>query len=371
MIPPDGRLIDIKLKKPYKVHCCHKSIEMEYTIQQRVFIVKNYWISNSVITTQRAFRREYGVRDGPDRKTILRLVDKIEQTGSLISEKGKHNPQSLVPQRSVDVRERLLRSPHKSLRRLSQETGYSLTMCQRAAKHAKLRQYRMTAVHELKEPDKIKRVRYCNWLLHVVERDPDILKVTWFTDEAWFHLSGYVNSQNTRVWASENPHVFHESPLHSEKVGVWCAISGERIIGPIFFEETVNTVAYKNIFTDFVNQLDDMELTQGYFQQDGATCHTSNESMAFISSFFEDRVISKGLWPPRSPDLTTPDYFLWGYLKSRVYRNRPQTKDDLRRNITAEINNIDIDMLRRVSNNMVKRATMCLQEEGGHFQHLL
>ena len=64
--------------------------------------------------------------------------------------------------------------------------------------------------------------------------DPDILKVTWFTDEAWFHVSGYVNSQNTRVWASENPHVFHESSLIPEKVGVWCAISGQRIIGPIF-----------------------------------------------------------------------------------------------------------------------------------------
>ena len=94
-----------KADRSIKIHCCHISIEMEYTIQQRVFIVKNYWISNSVITTQRAFRRECGVCDGPDRKTILRLVDKIEQTGSLISEKGKHNPQSLVPQRSVDVRE--------------------------------------------------------------------------------------------------------------------------------------------------------------------------------------------------------------------------------------------------------------------------
>ncbi|PSN50623.1 hypothetical protein C0J52_17382, partial [Blattella germanica] len=40
-------------------------------------------------------------------------------------------------------------------------------------------------------------------------------------------------------------------------------------------------------------------------------------------------------------------------------------------NIRTEINNIDIDMLRRASSNMVKKATMCLQEEGGHFQHLL
>ena len=227
------------------------------------FIVKNYWISNSVIITQRVFIREYGVRDGPDRKTILRLVDEIEQTGSLTSEKGKHNPQSLVPLPPVDVRERLLRSPQKSLRRLSQETGYSVTMCQRAAKHAKIRPYRVTSVHELQEPDKIKGVRYCNWLLNFVE-NPDILKVIWFADEAWFHVSGCVNSQNTRIWASEYPYVFHEPSLHPEKVGMWCAISGQRIIGPIFFVETVNTVGYKNIFTDFVNQLHDMELTQGY-----------------------------------------------------------------------------------------------------------
>ena len=41
---------------------------------------------------------------------------------------------------------------------------------------------------------------------------------------------------------------------------------------------------------------------------------------AEIQSFFGDRVVSKGLWPPRSPDLTSPDYFLWGYLKRRVYQ---------------------------------------------------
>jgi hypothetical protein len=47
------------------------------------------------------------------------------------------------------------------------------------------------------------------------------------SDEAWFHLSGH--------WDTENPHAVHEVPLHDEKVGVWCAVSGRRIIGPIFF----------------------------------------------------------------------------------------------------------------------------------------
>ena len=43
------------------------------------------------------------------------------------------------------------------------------------------------------------------------------LRRHFFTDEAWFHLSVYVNSQNTRIWAAENPHTVHEEPLHSQK----------------------------------------------------------------------------------------------------------------------------------------------------------
>ena len=64
--------------------------------------------------------------------------------------------------------------------------------------------------------------------------------------------------------------------------------------------------------TEFVDQLDDDELRNGYFQQDGATCHTSNESITEIESFFDDRIISKALWPPRSPDLSPPDFFSCG-----------------------------------------------------------
>ncbi|KAJ4443577.1 hypothetical protein ANN_05251 [Periplaneta americana] len=130
-------------------------------------------------------------------------------------------------------------------------------------------------------------------------------------------------------------------------------------------------VEYRLIFMEFVEQLDDVELSQGYFQQDGATCHTSNESMELIASFFDDRIISRNLWPPRSPDLTTPDFFLWGYLKDRVYATRPQTLDDLKHNITQEIQAIDNRVLQRVASNMERRVELCLMQDGGHIQHLL
>ncbi|KAJ4441236.1 hypothetical protein ANN_11087 [Periplaneta americana] len=68
----------------------------------------------------------------------------------------------------------------------------------------------------------------------------EILNLTFYTDEAWFHLSGYVNSQNFRIWSTNNPYEFIETPLHAEKIGVWAAMSRRKIIGPIFFDETVN-----------------------------------------------------------------------------------------------------------------------------------
>ena len=110
------------------------------------------------------------------------------------------------------------------------------------------------------------------------------------------------------------------------------------------------------IFNTFGNQLDDKELSIGYFQQDGATSHTSNASIAEIQYFFGDRVISKGLGPPRSPDVTPPDYFLWRYLKGKVYQNKPRTIDALKANVTEEIQAVTADVLARTFRNMARRV---------------
>jgi hypothetical protein len=125
-------------------------------------------------------------------------------------------------------------------------------------------------------------------------------------------------------------------------------------------------------FDDFVQQLDDVELTQGYFHQDSVTCHTPNVlSVELTESFFPNRVISEGLWPPKSSDLTSPNFFLWGLLKDRVYANKPHTSQDLKDNILAEMRNITGETLCRVTANMQTRAEACLLENSGHFQCLL
>jgi hypothetical protein len=53
------------------------------------------------------------------------------------------------------------------------------------------------------------------------------LTFTWlsFSDEAWFHLHGYISSQNNQNWNSLNHHLIDEIPHHDVKVGVWCAMN--------------------------------------------------------------------------------------------------------------------------------------------------
>ncbi|GFX05437.1 uncharacterized protein TNCV_1007591 [Trichonephila clavipes] len=67
-------------------------------------------------------------------------------------------------------------------------------------------------------------------------RIPDFHKRILFSDEAHFWLNGYVNKQNCRIWSEDNSQVYVETPLHPEKLTVWCALWAGGIIGPYFFK---------------------------------------------------------------------------------------------------------------------------------------
>ncbi|GFS79518.1 hypothetical protein TNCV_2370321 [Trichonephila clavipes] len=48
--------------------------------------------------------------------------------------------------------------------------------------------------------------------------------LSFWNDEAHFWLNGYVKKQNCRIWSEANPQVYVETPLHPEKLTVWCAL---------------------------------------------------------------------------------------------------------------------------------------------------
>ena len=98
--------------------------------------------------------------------------------------------------------------------------------------------------------------------------------------------------------------------------------------------QTVNGVRYREMITSFfLPRIEEMNVEGMWFQQDGATCHTARETIQLLHQSFPGRVISRfgdQNWPRRSCDLTPLDFFLWGFLKSMVYANKPTTTQALK-----------------------------------------
>ncbi|GFT39001.1 hypothetical protein TNCV_3690911 [Trichonephila clavipes] len=68
------------------------------------------------------------------------------------------------------------------------------------------------------------RRRFVEWAQNEIAVVPDFHKRILFSDEAHFWLNGYVNKQSCRIWSEANPQVYVETPLHPEKLTVWCAL---------------------------------------------------------------------------------------------------------------------------------------------------
>ena len=111
------------------------------------------------------------------------------------------------------------------------------------------------------------------------------------------------------------------------------------------------------------------------YQQDGATLRTSNVSLEYLTHYFPgDRLIlccTGNPWPAHSPYLSPPDFFLWGYLKEKVYHNNLQTIDELKENIRCETKRIPHEMLDRVINNFNVHVATIIQRRGAGIEHVI
>ncbi len=118
---------------------------------------------------------------------------------------------------------------------------------------------------------------------------------------------------------------------------------------------------------------------EAYFHLNGSVnkqnCryYAKNNPQIIHHKVFHSRLISNCTdfkWPPRSPDLTCCDYFLWGFLKLRVYCNKLRTWAVLKQNISEEIAKIPRKMLKDVYSNFVKRLENCLEHDGQHLSDI-
>jgi len=191
-----------------------------------------------------------------------------------------------------------------------------------------------------------------------------------------------MNSKNNIFWGSTPPEHCLQRPLHSVKCSAWVAISKHGIIGPFWFEDdnersvTINTERYVHVLGKFWTALRrrrGVVRVLQWFRQVDATPYTSNESLPWLQQRFPDRLISRRCdpqWSPHSPELNPKDFYMWGYLKDRVYGNNPQTIPELKTTITAAINAVSREECGRVIENFARRIQICLQRREAHLEHI-
>jgi hypothetical protein len=137
-----------------------------------------------------------------------------------------HPTTVLTEEKVTDIQASITVSPRKSLQRPSQQSDVSLGSVYAAVrKKLHLYSYKVRVVQELQPNDHIHRTQYCQWLMEHVTPDGEELVDWYWTNEVWFNFNCYVNAQDTPILSAKNPHTLHEAPLHSQKDGVWTAVS--------------------------------------------------------------------------------------------------------------------------------------------------
>lgn len=353
-------------------------VETQLSFEKRKWVLKCFWKTENVQEVQRRWQMAFGTQP-PTRLTIARIRDKFEMHGTVknVNKERSGRRKTSTSNENVNVvLQALTRSPQKSLRQCFNETGIKKDSVHRILKANKWRPYIPRLLHALNEDDPDRRVQFCEWFQDMCTENEMFRDVIVWSDEATFKLNGTINRHNCVYWANENPHVIEEKPLNLPGVTVWCGLSSNGKVGPFFFEGTVTGAAYLQMLQEKIipalGNIYNEELY--YFQQDGAPPHYHRDVRAFLDYNFPQRWIgrrgSASEFPPRSPDLTPMDFYLWGVMKNSVYGKKPRTLVQLKREITNAFNNIPLNTIQSVCQSVLARCGRCIAVNGNHFEHL-
>ena len=268
-------------------------------------------------------------------------------------------------------------TPATSCRKVETEVGVIKSRVQTILKKHKYKPYKIKVVQNLHPGDAERRLLFCEWYLQKINNNPNFgSKVIW-SDESYICSNGIFNRQNNRYWSAENQHlIFPREQQGRFGFNVACFILGTTIKFHIF-EGSITANRYleilQNILPAFLEDVPLARLNEIYFQQDGAPAHNSQIVRHYLEENFTERWIGTHgpvRWPPRSPDLSVLDFFLWGHLKNLIFRTRHDTVGDLRN--ATELAFAQIQARNIIITNALRKITKvcekCVRANGNHFE---
>ena len=357
---------------------------MNYTTEEKVLMIKWYYQGNSYQKVSDMFAALYPNRPIPGKSTIARNIQRFETKGTLINncrcEARQEQREDARNDTDLEVLLCVEENDGKiSTRKLEDEIGIDHTTAFRILKRHKYYSFKYEKHQELRDGDEIRRQAFCFDMMERANTDREFLKNICFTDECTFTLNNEPNVQNYRYWNKENQHRFVETRTqYPQKVNVWAGIFGHNIIGPLFLTRNLNAEYYLELLENHIlPALHDAarENQEVWYQMDGCPAHSTLAVREYLDNSFNGNVIGLNHtvnWPARSPDISPNDFFLWGHLKNRIYKDKKYPNlDELKNAISAQCNRISVYQLANVRREFYDRLGYCLAVDGGIFEHLL
>lgn len=271
--------------------------------------------------------------------------------------------------------------PTTSTRRAGLVFGVQNSIVHKVLKKNKKHPYKFLKVQAMLQRDYLMRKVYCEWFMdqcHGDRRDITFAQNVIWTDESTFTNNGLWNPKNTHYWSTNNPRLMRQTAhQYRFSVNVWAAVHGNTIIGPVFIDGNLNTARFLDLINgtllQYYNNLPEEIRNATWFQLDGAPAHSPVVIREKLSELFGNRWIGRfgpKRWPPRSPDLTCLDFFLWGALKNDVYSAEVDNVEMLKDRIIQAFNTIRQRDLNVVHQNTLLRYDACIQAHGQHIENI-
>ena len=324
---------------------------------------------------RRLFEDKYG-RAAPPVRTIRDWRTRFIQTLSVLprSHAGDQSKRRVSEEKQAEIVGAFGDDPTTSQRKVAIQCETSLSTVNRVLKKQEIRPWKFTVVQEMKDTDPEKRVDFCNYVLEQNLNAPDWSNNIVFSDEATFHLNGNVNLHNCFYYSNENPHQILEKGMKSQYVTIWAMVSYRHGIIHHVFTGSVNGENYAHLLETVVFPFLRRKRNCIY-QQDGAPAHWSLAVRNLLNTHLPNRWIGRDgpiKWPPRSPDLSVNDFWLWGYVRDNVYKlPKCGTLPDLTERICNFLDQIEPQIIRNSFKSFRDRCKKCSEVGGGHIEQLL
>lgn len=272
----------------------------------------------NVIDASELYFQRYPERRQPDKRIFKKLDSNLIEYGCFVKPRRKYEKNN--EEREVNTLGYIQAHHESSLRQIENEIGVPKTTAGRILKKYKFRPYRTSVRQKLYPNDFLRRTQFAQWYIGKCNEQPNFYSKVIFSDEARISSAGIFNRHNELYWNDSNPHLV-QGIRRQGRFGfnVSCFVKHNKLVYHIF-DDKLTAAGYIDILEINLHQLLEEEVLADrdtfWFQQDGAPAHNA----LFIGDYLNEKFPNRWIgtygpvrWPPRSPEVNPPDFFIWGF----------------------------------------------------------